>query len=307
MKRIVLFALSAVLVCAVGLGCTKKAGEVDPTFRQKTEGKEKLAQADVLFDAGDYAGAQSAYQLVMEQHPGTEAANRAQFRVAQCLAKEDKTDEALAEFRKYVNANRNDSDLTVAQEYIIAITENRLQDQIRQFETAVSSLEEQNLRMNLLNQSLRKSVDAEVIYLELDYANDRLFVKLGTQTLYQYPIVSGKGKTRLKGTGEIKNFSSPRGVRRILNIEKDPLWYRPDWYWIEKGLPLPENLTMKDRGVPNHLGPYKLSIGDGIYLHGTRAGKIKPGKFSHGCIRLNNADLIQLVHLVEIGTMVYLY
>ena len=293
MKRQIFFGVALIALLSVfGFGCPKKPSAVEPTVRQKTDGKAQLSQADALFDAG---------------YPGTEAGNRAQFRIAQCLVKQEKNEEALEQFKRYVEHNRNDSDLTVAEEYILSITENRLTEKTREYDEAMNGFEDQNLRMTIMNQNLRKSVDSEVIYLELDFTNDRLFVKMGTQTLYQYPIISGKGKTRLKGTGEIKNFSSPRGIRKILFIEKDPLWYRPDWYWIEKGLPLPPNLSMKDRAVPNHLGPYKLALGDGIYLHGTAAGKIKPGKFSHGCIRLNNADLVQLVHLVDVGTMVYLY
>jgi lipoprotein-anchoring transpeptidase ErfK/SrfK len=278
------------------LGCPKKGEEVTTAAASRGDGKQLLQEADKLFDAGDYPGAQQAYQQVMEQHPGTNSANRAQFRLGQCYLKMEKTDEALAEFRRYVEQNRNDSDLTAAQEYIIRIDENRLQEKVREYETAVSGFEQQNFRLNQLNQSLRRSVDSEVIYLELDLEANRVYVKLGTQTLYVYPVITGKGRTRLKGTGEIKNFNTPTGVRRIEYIEKDPKWYRPDWYWIEKGLPLPANLTMEERGVP-----------DGIYLHGTQAGTIKPGKFSHGCIRLNNADLLQVVRLIEVGTVVYIY
>jgi lipoprotein-anchoring transpeptidase ErfK/SrfK len=48
-------------------------------------------------------------------------------------------------------------------------------------------------------------------------------------------------------------------------------------------------------------------MGEGYAIHGTHAGVIQPGKFSHGCVRMNNKDLLQLVHLVEVGTVVYLY
>jgi lipoprotein-anchoring transpeptidase ErfK/SrfK len=141
----------------------------------------------------------------------------------------------------------------------------------------------------------------------MDLEHNRLLVKMGTQTLYEYPIVSGKGETKMRLTGAVKDFDTPTGVRQILKIEKDPVWVRPDWYWVEKGLPVPPNLTPAERGVPGALGPYKLSFGEGFFIHGTSTGTIKPGKFSHGCVRMNNKDLLQVVKLVEEGTKIYIY
>jgi hypothetical protein len=63
------------------------------------------------------------------------------------------------------------------------------------------------------------------------------------------------------------------------------------------------------RVIPNALGPVKLSLGDGYLIHGThRYNQESIGSAaSHGCIRMNNADVAQLRDMVEVGTVVYIY
>jgi lipoprotein-anchoring transpeptidase ErfK/SrfK len=41
-----------------------------------------------------------------------------------------------------------------------------------------------------------------------------------------------------------------------------------------------------------------------IGIHGTNAPDILPGRVSHGCIRLRNADIVRLAHLMPVGTPV---
>lgn len=309
MKRLATgFAAVTFLFClalSMGASCPKQGDAIDQGIKQS--GKETFMQGEALFEAGDYEGARELYQQVIEQAPMTSWSNKAQYRMGQCYFKLGKTDEALAEFQRFVDNNRDDSDLTAAQDYIIKILENRQQESLAEYEANLIGYQQQNFRLEALNRYLRKSVDSEEIYIELDLEANRIFVKIGTQTIYEYPVVTGKGMTRLKTTGRMKNFATPKGIRQVESIEKDPVWYRPDWVWLEKGEEIPENITMEERGVPGTLGPYKVSIGDGFYIHGTRRGTIRPGKYSHGCIRMNNKELKQLVRMVEVGTMVYIY
>lgn len=298
-------ALSVLLL--LGASCPKKSGPIDNSGSNLNPGKSLFSDAESLYQAGDYEGARAKYQEVVEQYPGTDWSRESQLRIGQCYFSEGKDEEALSRFRQYVNNNPGDPDVATAQDYIIRILDDQIRKAQAEYQETVAGLNQQNFRLETLNNYLRRSVDSETIYLELDLEFNRLFIKMGTQTLYDFPVVTGKGKTRLKATGKLVDFNTPKGIRQVESIEKDPMWYRPDWVWLEHGETVPENLTMEDRAVPYVLGPYKVSIGEGFYFHGTKAGTIRPGKFSHGCIRLNNKDLIQLVHMVEVGTMVYIY
>lgn len=60
------------------------------------------------------------------------------------------------------------------------------------------------------------------------------------------------------------------------------------------------------RSVPDALGPYALSLGDGYLIHGTNPyNKDSIGTYaSHGCIRMHNDDVRRLFERVEVGTRV---
>ena len=93
---------------------------------------------------------------------------------------------------------------------------------------------------------------------------------------------------------------------------------RRRWAWDGRGLPTPaghfyvtEKLTTL--GGPFY-GPYALGTsaytptltdwpGGGIVgIHGTDEPQLIPGRPSHGCIRLRNADSRACGHVIEVGT-----
>ncbi len=68
-------------------------------------------------------------------------------------------------------------------------------------------------------------------------------------------------------------------------------------------------LDSPQRVIPNALGPVKLSLGDGYMIHGTHyydQDSIGDAA-SHGCIRMNNEDVLKLAKLVSVGTPVYIF
>ncbi len=301
MKRILaLIFVAFALSLTMGAACpTGKPPQVSNTGLG--EGREIYQTAEDFFEQGNYEAAIQTYQEVLDKYPGSGYADKSLFRLGQCYYKTGDSDKALEQFKKYVDQHRDDSQLTVAQDYVISITEKKYQDLARDYEKNINGLESQNFRMEMLNRYLRRSVEAETVYIEIDRDATRLYVKLGSQTLYDYPVVVGKGKTW------VQDFSTPKGIRQVESIIPKPKWYRPNWYWKEKGLEVPEDITMEERAVEGALGPFKIVLGEGYAIHGTRAGKIRPGKLSHGCIRMNNAELKQLVKMIEVGTLVYIY
>lgn len=65
-------------------------------------------------------------------------------------------------------------------------------------------------------------------------------------------------------------------------------------------------LTSPQREIPNALGPAKLDLGNGYMIHGThRYNRTSVGTAaSHGCIRMDNRDLLELYDHVDVSTPV---
>ena len=293
---------AAVLVLAV-FGCGKNLGGQD----RLPEDQQLWNAAESHYQGGEFAEAQRNYIRIIEQHPFSPLAERAQFMSAKCYLEMGQTEEALAEFKRYVHNNRQNSDLREAQEVVLRLEQDRYQEHQSKTQQTLQESQEENFRLRQNQQYLRPAVYSEEIYLELDLDRGRLCIKMGTQTLYDFPVVSGKGETRLKATGELRDFSTPVGIREIRAKERDPVWYRPNWSWLERGEEVPENLLLEDRAVPGVLGKYRLHLGEGYSIHGTASGWIRSGRYSHGCIRMNAADLQKVWDMTEEGTKVFIY
>jgi L,D-transpeptidase YbiS len=307
MKRAGVVLLAACVGASLAGAICGPRSEVAPPRAVTGEGRELFVAAEEASRSGDYDSALKLYQQLKEKYPSSPLAREADFRMGECFFFLGDSERAADAFKSYLSVKTNAPEYDQAQDYQIRILESQVQALQEEKRSQVQGCESRLRRLEAVNQSLRQSAEAEVIYLEMNLKANRLLVKMGTQTLHSYPIVSGKGSTLLRATGEVVEFDTPTGIRRIERIEKDPVWYRPDWYWLEKGLPVPENLTPEERAVHGTLGPYKLSFGEGFFIHGTRTGSIDPGRYSHGCVRMNNKDLLELVTMVEVGTLIYIY
>lgn len=292
--------LAMVLLAA---GCGKRLG----SKAQETEEQKLWNAAESHFQGGEYVQAQRNYLAIIEKHPLGPLAQRAQFMVAKCYLAQGKNKEALEEFQRYVQNNRENSDLREAQEIILRLQNQRYQDRQTKVRQTLQESQEENFRLQQTLQALKPVVDAQEVYLELDLEHDRLYVKMGTETLYDFPVVSGKGETQLQYTGEERDFSTPLGIREIRVKEENPIWYRPNWFWLEKGEPVPDEVELEDRAVPGALGKYRLYLGEGYSIHGTASGRIRPGHYSHGCVRMNAADLAKVWQMTREGTKVFIY
>jgi hypothetical protein len=101
-------------------------------------------------------------------------------------------------------------------------------------------------------------------------------------------------------------FKTPQGMHRIQGKISDPVWRKPDWAFIEEGLPVPSptHHTRYEYGV---LGDYAMSIGDGYLIHGTLYKRYIGLPVTHGCIRLNDDDLESVFRTLEVGARVYIF
>ncbi|HEX8321145.1 L,D-transpeptidase [Longimicrobium sp.] len=63
-------------------------------------------------------------------------------------------------------------------------------------------------------------------------ADRRLWWMNGRDTLFAAPIAVGTGET-LRHRGRAWRFETPRGVRRVIRKEANPVWTPPDWHYVE--------------------------------------------------------------------------
>lgn len=101
-------------------------------------------------------------------------------------------------------------------------------------------------------------------------------------------------------------FKTPRGMFKILNKVTDPVWKKPDWAFVEEGLPVPSanHPSRYEYGV---LGDYSMILGDGYMIHGTLYKRFLGMPVTHGCVRMGDDDLEVVFKTLPIGSKVYIY
>lgn len=148
-------------------------------------------------------------------------------------------------------------------------------------------------------------VDTEGRYVVVSLAEHRLYLMEAERVVWSTAVGTGTG-TRLEGSGQQWDFSTPRGMFRVQRKEKDPRWYLPDWHYVENKEPVPpaDDPRRWQRGM---LGTTALFLGEGIALHGTSKPQLLGQAVSHGCIRMTNEAARQLYYAVDVGTPVFIY
>ena len=137
------------------------------------------------------------------------------------------------------------------------------------------------------------------------YAVGSIIVKTPERALY---YVSGNGEAIRYSIGVGKEGMQWSGINRISRKQEWPSW-TPPAEMIEreaaKGHIIPDFM---EGGPGNPLGARALYIGGSIYrVHGTNNEASIGGAVSSGCIRMMNADVIDLYNKVKIGAKIYVY
>lgn len=101
-------------------------------------------------------------------------------------------------------------------------------------------------------------------------------------------------------------FKTPRGMFKVLNKVKDPVWKKPDWAFIEEGLKVP-SANHPSRFDYGSLGDYALYLGQGYLIHGTLYKRYLGMPVTHGCVRMGDEDLEAVFKAMKIGSKVYIY
>lgn len=143
-------------------------------------------------------------------------------------------------------------------------------------------------------------------YIVIDTAANRLYLRESERLLLEAKASTGSGRMLEEKGGRKWIFNTPKGVFSILDKVKDPVWYKPDWAFVEDNLPIPPP-DSSERVVRGMLGRYALDLGGGYKIHGTPFRTLLGQSVSHGCVRLGDDDIERLYGMVNVGTKVYIY
>ncbi len=144
-------------------------------------------------------------------------------------------------------------------------------------------------------------------YLVINTVDNRFFLYRNRQLVREGYCSSGSYTLLRTEDGEKEwIFKTPRGRLTIQGKITHPVWRRPDWAFVEEGLPIPGpgDPSRYEYGV---LGDYAMSLGDGYLIHGTLYKRQLGMPVTHGCIRLNDDDLEAVFRALNVGSKVYIY
>lgn len=193
----------------------------------------------------------------------------------------------IGEFQT-MHIQRGDTLLEIAEQYGLGYTD------IRAANDGVDPLRLQiGSTLKLPTQYLLPDTEWRGIVINL--AEYRLYYFLPEKgIIYTYPIAIGQGNT-----------PTPQGDMHITARIPNPTWYPPEsirQLWAEQGKEVRRQIPA---GPDNPLGPFAINLSTrGYLIHGTNQRFGIGTQTSAGCIRMNNADIEQLVQTTRIGVQV---
>jgi L,D-transpeptidase YbiS len=157
--------------------------------------------------------------------------------------------------------------------------------------------------------ALKKQFDALIPgrpYLVVDTSNNHVYLMSGKRVLH-HAVCSTGSYVHLKANDDRHwVFKTPRGRFYVQKKETSPVWHKPDWAFIEEGLPVPPK-GAKERYEPGVLGDYALHLGDGYLIHGTLYTRLLGMPVTHGCVRLDDETLVIVYKNLSVGSAVFIY
>ncbi len=143
-------------------------------------------------------------------------------------------------------------------------------------------------------------------YMVINTTDNLFYLYRNKKLVRQGHCSTGSFKMLKTEEGRSWVFKTPKGKFWIHGKTVNPSWRRPDWSFVEEGLPVPpeDHYSRWEFGV---LGDYALSLGDGYLIHGTIYKRFLGMPVTHGCVRLNDDDLKAIFNTLNIGSKVYIF
>ena len=170
------------------------------------------------------------------------------------------------------------------------------------------NLEELRRRQAMLLHQLSER-EPKAPYLVVDTHDNRLLMRSRKHEILRKAVCATGAARRLEGAKARHrwNFATPTGRFSILRKERDPIWIKPEWAFVESDETIPvfaEDRRRFQRGV---LGEYALYFARDYMIHGTLYESNLGRNITHGCVRVGSGDLTYLFENVELGTQVFIY
>jgi L,D-transpeptidase ErfK/SrfK len=143
-------------------------------------------------------------------------------------------------------------------------------------------------------------------YIVIDTSGNRIYVRRGKATLREAICSTGSYINLKTRDGMEWIFFTPRGQFRVLAKKVAPVWVKPDWAFVEEGLPIPPKHA-PERYEYGVLGEYALAFGNGYLIHGTLYKRLMGMPVTHGCVRVGDEDLEYIYKTVPLGAKIYIY
>jgi lipoprotein-anchoring transpeptidase ErfK/SrfK len=143
-------------------------------------------------------------------------------------------------------------------------------------------------------------------YIVVNTSENRFFLYKNRKLVREGLCSTGSYITLQTETEQKWIFKTPKGEFRIRGKTTSPVWKKPDWAFVEEGLPIP-SANHPSRYEYGSLGDYALSLGYGYLIHGTLYQRFLGKPVTHGCIRLGDDDLKEVYTNLSIDSKVYIF
>jgi L,D-transpeptidase YbiS len=158
----------------------------------------------------------------------------------------------------------------------------------------------QNLRKSYENYAPNKP------YLVINTSDNQFTLMNANKVLHEGKCSTGS-YILLKASGERQwLFKTPRGKFKVNVKLKNPVWYKPDWAYLEEGVPIPSPYSPK-RYQAGVLGDFALGFGKGYLVHGTIYKRLLGYPVTHGCVRLDDTDMHMVFTILTHGSKIFIY
>jgi len=167
-------------------------------------------------------------------------------------------------------------------------------------------------QISLLNRDIQRlsrkysTYTSGLSYIVINTTDNRFSLFRNKKLIREGSCSTGSYKKLLTAEGKSWTFKTPRGKFSIQNKRTNPYWHKPDWAFIEEGIPIPpkDSPLRWESGV---LGDYAMDLGDSYMIHGTIYKRFLGMPVTHGCVRLNDEDLEAVYNTLNIGSKVYIF